>query len=146
MTIADERAAVVAEALTWVGTAFRHATRAKGVGVDCANLVGAAFAPVITVDFPPYPPDWFLHSARERLVEVIEQHCTAAPAPVQPGDIATFRFGRAVSHAGIVVSTAPLVMVHAFRPARGVALHEFDVGSGFAARLATVWRLNRWMD
>jgi hypothetical protein len=58
--------------------------------------------------FPPYSPDWFLHSDRERLLEVISLHATRVDAPLALGDIATFRFGRAVSHAGIVVALDPL--------------------------------------
>lgn len=33
------RAAVVAEARTWIGTPFKHKQRTKGAGVDCSNLV-----------------------------------------------------------------------------------------------------------
>ena len=42
MTHDDERAAVVAEAMTWIGTPWAHMAHLKGVGVDCANLPIAA--------------------------------------------------------------------------------------------------------
>jgi cell wall-associated NlpC family hydrolase len=146
MTRDDERAAVIAEALTWIGTPFRHATRIKGLGVDCANLLTAAFASVVDVVVEPYPADWFLHSDRERLIEVIQVHAQRIDGPVALGDLATFRFGRTVSHAGIVVSVDPLQMVHAYRPMRGVERHDIGVGSGLASRLDGYWRLNRWSD
>jgi cell wall-associated NlpC family hydrolase len=144
MTRESERAAVVAEALSWVGTPFRHSTRIKGLGVDCANLLVAAFAGLVDVTFPPYSPDWFLHSDRERLLEVISLHATRVDAPLALGDIATFRFGRAVSHAGIIVALDPLTIVHAYRPLRGVELHDIDEGSGLGRRLDSVWRITRW--
>jgi cell wall-associated NlpC family hydrolase len=35
----DERAAVVAEARTWIKTPWRHMADIKGAGVDCAMLL-----------------------------------------------------------------------------------------------------------
>jgi hypothetical protein len=37
------RAAVVKEALTWLGTPYHHHARVKGVGVDCARLLCAVY-------------------------------------------------------------------------------------------------------
>jgi cell wall-associated NlpC family hydrolase len=36
---ASQRAAVVAEAKTWIGTPYHHAADVKGHGVDCAMLL-----------------------------------------------------------------------------------------------------------
>src|SRR5215475_8049951 len=40
---AHERAAVIAEAKTWLGTPFAHRSMVKGAGVDCAQLVRLVF-------------------------------------------------------------------------------------------------------
>jgi len=146
MTVLTERAQVVEAALEFVGTPFRHATRLKGVGIDCAQLLVAAFAPVVQVTFDPYPAAWFLHSNRERLLEVIQRYCVVAEPPFAPGDIATFRFGRTVSHAGIVATVDPLTVVHAFQPAHKVTVHDIGAGTALASRLTNVWRLTRWAD
>jgi hypothetical protein len=63
-----ERAQVVDEAMTWLRTPFASRAQIKGAGVDCANLLVAAFASVERVTIPDYPSDWFLHSDRERLL------------------------------------------------------------------------------
>ncbi len=142
--ISDERAAVVAEAMSWDGTPFVSGAMIKGAGVDCAHLLVAAFAPVVTVQVPKYPPDWFLHSDRERLLEMVRQFCVTVETP-DVGDIATFKFGRATSHAGIIVQTSPtLLMIHAFRPTKGVVVDELGPDTGLSSRFAGYYRLTRW--
>ena len=146
--IAAERAAVVAEALTWEGTAFHHAARLKGAGVDCCQLVLAVYVGLALIDEPvvePYPAQWFLHHDRERILEIVQEIAvrTAHPAP---GDLALFRFGRAVSHAGLIVETTPeLVMVHSFLQ-RGVRRESLGPHSTGNARLDSFWTLTRWAD
>lgn len=102
----QQRDAVVAEARTWLGTRFLHGARLKGEGVDCAQLLIAVFAAVgLIKDFDPepYPRQWFLHRADERYLPHIKAHARPVEPPFEKGDILTFRFGRAVSHAGIYV-------------------------------------------
>lgn len=143
--IAFERQQVVDEAMTWIGTPFANRAQIKGAGIDCANLLVASFASVERVTVPDYPSDWFLHSDRERLLEVVVPLCVKVSTPAI-GDIALFHFGRAVSHGGIVVGLDPLMMIHAFRPSKGVRVDEIGVGSGLSTRLAGFWRLLRWTD
>jgi cell wall-associated NlpC family hydrolase len=140
-----ERAQVVDEAMTWLRTPFASRAQIKGAGVDCANLLVAAFASVERVTIPDYPSDWFLHSDRERLLEVVVPLCLKVDVPAL-ADIALFHFGRAVSHGGIIVGLDPLTMIHAFRPSKGVRIDEIGPGSGLATRLAGFWRLHRWTD
>lgn len=131
---------VVAEALSWVGTPYHHAARVKGVGVDCAQLVIAVYvAAGLLPDLVPaaYPADWFLHRDTERLLEHVTTHCEAT-ATVAPGDLVTFRFGRAVSHIGIV--TAADEFVHAYAR-RGVLRDRLDVASD---RFAGAFTLRDW--
>lgn len=145
MTIAEERAAVVAEALTWIGTPFQHATRHKGVGVDCAQLLVAAFGELAEVDVPAYPPQWFLHENAERLTTAVSAFCTEVETP-DLGDIILFTFGRTASHAGIVIELEPLRVVHAYRPGRAVQVNDVGPGTGLGTRRASCWRLSRWME
>jgi cell wall-associated NlpC family hydrolase len=144
-----ERAAVVAEARRFLGTPFHHAARLCGVGVDCIQLVIAAYVTAGVITEPAigaYPRDWFLHQARERILEAIGVSCVEAPPSDTPGlgDIALFRFGRAVSHAAIVVTAAPEVLVvHSFR-AIGVIEESVSAHSTLGARLAGYWMPRRW--
>jgi NlpC/P60 family putative phage cell wall peptidase len=110
------RAAVVTEALSWIGTPFHHQGRIKGPhgGVDCLMLLAEVYerAGIIAHLVPPfYVPDWHLHQGAERYMEGLSAH--ARPIEVaQPGDIALFRFGRTFSHGAIVTEWPRLV--HAY--------------------------------
>jgi NlpC/P60 family putative phage cell wall peptidase len=149
--VAAERAAIVAEARTWLGTPFHHAARIKNAGVDCAQLllgvfvaVGLIAEPVIDV----YPPDWFLHQDRDRLREIVSAHCVErlAPAAAVVGDILLFRYGRSASHSAIVVNDgAHMTAVHSYR-LRGVIEEECGPRSPLASRLVGVWTLRRWAE
>ena len=109
------RQAVIAEALTWIGTPFHHAARVKGAGVDCLMLLAevyerAGIAP--HVEPPFYVPDWHLHRDAERYMEGLLGYARPIDGPPLPGDIALFRFGRTFSHGAIVVEWPRLV--HAY--------------------------------
>jgi cell wall-associated NlpC family hydrolase len=121
------RAAVVAEAQSWIGTPFHHAARVKGAGVDCLMLLAEVYerAGVVGhVDPGFYVPDWHLHRDAERYIEgllhyarEIERSPQSGDGPPQgphplPGDIALFRFGRTFSHGAIVTQWPRLV--HAY--------------------------------
>jgi NlpC/P60 family putative phage cell wall peptidase len=110
------RAAVVAEARSWIGTPFHHAGRVKGRagGVDCLMLLAEVYqrAGICARVAPPfYVPDWHLHRDAERYVEGLLGHAREIAAPL-PGDIALFRFGRTFSH-GAIVTLWPR-LVHAY--------------------------------
>ena len=110
-----QRAAVVAEAATWLHTPYHHHARIKGVGVDCAQLLLAVY-PALGLANPAdpgfYPVDWHMHHSQE-----IYMHCLQAAGAVRtsvplPGDIALFKFGRCYSHGAIVVEGG--LLVHAY--------------------------------
>lgn len=109
---------VVAEALGWVGTPYRHQGRRKGVGVDCVGLVigvwqslyGAAPAAP-----PTYSADWAEASGEERLLEAARRHLRErAVREMRPGDVLLFRWRQNLpaKHAGILVG--PARFVHAY--------------------------------
>jgi cell wall-associated NlpC family hydrolase len=113
------RAAVVAEALSWIGTPYRAAQRVKGLagGVDCLTFVVEVFGRqgFDTSYFhrvPFYPQDWHLHRADERYLAGVLEYSREIVGPPQPGDIVLFRFGRCFAHGGII--TAWPMMVHAW--------------------------------
>lgn len=147
--IARERQAVVDAARSWIGTPFHHAARIKGVGVDCSQLLIAVFCEELNL-VPPidpgyYPPDWFLHREHEKIKFHLLQHCRRMSGPM-PGDVGVFRYGRAASHAGIVVAGPehPRV-VHSFR-GFGVTESEVEPGHHLFSRLDGWWSLKRWLE
>lgn len=109
MSEAEGRAAVVAEALTWLGTPWAHAQRLKGAGVDCANLVIGVYANAGLIepfDPGPYPRDWHIHKSEEWFLRLLPSF-PAVPIEeraVGPGDLILFKIGRVYSHAAIVLA------------------------------------------
>lgn len=111
MTPQQQRAAVVAEALDWLGTPYHHQGQIKGAGVDCAFLlirVYHAVGLIPDIDPRPYPPDWHLHRGEERYLGWVLQYARPVAQP-QPGDIVLYQFGRCVSHGAIVLDWPHIV-------------------------------------
>jgi cell wall-associated NlpC family hydrolase len=125
MSEADERAAVVAEARTWLKTPWVHMAGIKGGGVDCAMLLVRVYANVGLVapfDPRPYPPDWMLHRSEERFLGFLLDRAHQVEKP-GVGDVMLFRVGRCFAHGGVVSVAAPLTIIHSFRPV-GAVLEE----------------------
>lgn len=112
---ARERAAVITAARGWIGTPWHHAGRVKNAGVDCAQLVCAAYeeAGLIPHIEPHYARQWGLHRDHELFIEWIEKMGgrRIAAADARPADIVTFKFGRTYFHGAIL--TAPGTVIHA---------------------------------
>lgn len=123
-TEADIRAAIVAEARSWVGTPWHHGARVKGAGVDCAQLLIMTYAAVGLIQNykpAPYPQDWHLHRVEPIFLNELLGHC----APVdegKPGDIVMFKFGKQLAHGAILAQ--PGVVIHAWRTEGRVTLSE----------------------
>lgn len=123
---AEQRAAVVAEALSFVGTAYHHRGALKRRsesdlgGVDCAHLpylVYRACGLVPGMDLGEYPPDWFLHQGAERYLPWVERLADRTTQP-QAGDFVLYKVGRLYAHGAILVAAPwPSEVVHASRSA-----------------------------
>jgi cell wall-associated NlpC family hydrolase len=115
MTSDPRRAAVVAEAETWLRTPYHHMGRVKGAGTDCLMMLAEVYEAcgvIPHVDIPFYGADWNLHRDAERYLEGLLQYAKEIPGPPQPGDVALFKFGRCFAHGAIV--TAWPNLIHAF--------------------------------
>ncbi len=118
----QQRAAVITEARSWVGTPYHNCADIKGVGVDCGMLLVRVFVDsglCPPFDPRPYPIDWHLHRSDERYLGFIFDHGCEVAEP-QPGDVMVLRYGRSYAHGGVVTRAKPLTIVHAFHPARRV--------------------------
>jgi len=114
---ASQRAAVVAEVRSWLGTPYHRLADIKGAGVDCAMLLVRCY--VDTEVMPPFDPrpyatDWHLHRSEERYAAWAARFGTpfdpATRAP-QAGDMLLAKFGRCYSHGAIM--TGPTTLIHA---------------------------------
>ena len=139
----EQQSAIVIEARRWLNTPYHHGAAVHGAGVDCLMLLCCVFnlAGVVPWTDPrPYPSDWMLHRNEERYLLGLEGHAKELPAgtPPEPGDIATFRFGRTFSHAAIVTEWPNII--HAFLPAGIVTADRADAAA-FVGRLGPLFRV-----
>jgi cell wall-associated NlpC family hydrolase len=142
---ATERARMIAEARSWLGTPFHWCADKKGIGVDCAMLlvrcaVDAGILPPF--DPRPYPSQWHLHQNEERFLGWIERAGAVPVDEPQPGDIGLWRFGRCFSHGCIVIE--PGMIVHAHLNDRIVTLAKTDDAAFWLTD--TERRPVRWFD
>ena len=139
----DQGARIVAEARRWEGTPYRHQGDVLGVGVDCAMILVRVFCDlglVPMIDPRPYATDWHLHRSEEKYLSWVMDYATKVDDP-QPGDVALFKFGRCLSHGGIVDQVTPeITMIHADQGAGCVERAEVR---RWANRLAGYWRVTK---
>lgn len=127
MTEAEARAAIVAEALSWLMTPYHHCARIKGAGVDCAQMPAAVFEACGLVPHlaPEYSPQWMLHRDEEQYLSWIKPHAREITREeLKPGDLAVYKFGRVYSHSAIVID--PPTVIHAMQRAGAVVLTDMD--------------------
>jgi cell wall-associated NlpC family hydrolase len=134
------RAAVVAEALSWLNTPYHPHGRLKGVGVDCAMLpaeVYHAAGLIKHVDPAHYPVDWHLHRSEERYLSVVLEHAHETTC-VKPGDLVLYKWGRCFAHGAIVIQWPTII--HAFI-GQGVVEAHGTMGrlEGRERRFYTLW-------
>jgi cell wall-associated NlpC family hydrolase len=125
-SVAEERNAVVSEALSWIGTPYHHHGRVKAVGVDCAMFLAEVFertgvVPHVNAGF--YPHDWHMHRGEELFLGWLARIGAERTDAPLPGDIAVFRDGRTFSHGAIVIG--PQTVVHSYLN-RGVQTNRLD--------------------
>lgn len=136
------RAAIVGEALTWLGTRYHHRARCKGAGVDCAQiLIGiySACGLVKPFETDAYPRDWMLHRTEDRFRDYVRQYADQIPLEeVQPGDVALYLVGHCYAHGAVIIAWPKLL--HADSRYGAVTLAEGDQG-WLAGRPVEFYRL-----
>ena len=109
-----QRAAVVAEAHTWLRTPYHHMGRINGAGVDCAMLLIEVYSRCgVFPNFDPgyYPPDWHYHRDEEKYLGFVQKLAREVEKP-QPADIALYQFGKVMSHGAIVIDWPLIIHAH----------------------------------
>lgn len=101
-----KRQQVVEEALSWLGTPYRHMGKIKGGGVDCGQYLlqvynRAGIIPVVDTGY--YPQDWHLHQHGEKYLKELMRHAVKVDRDPLPGDIIMFKWGRCAAHGAIVL-------------------------------------------
>lgn len=111
-----QRAAIVDEAKTWIGTQYRHQGTLKGVGCDCLGLVRGVWRAVLGTEpqLPgPYSADWAESGGADALLNAARLHLASA-SNIEAGTVLLFRWrdGMAAKHLGI--ATGPDSFIHAY--------------------------------
>ncbi|MBO6719158.1 MAG: C40 family peptidase [Rhizobiaceae bacterium] len=112
-------ARVVAEAMRWVGTPYRHQGSRLGVGCDCLGLVRGVWRALLGVEpeqAGPYAPDWAEAGGGDRLLDAARrQLIPAADMTPTRGHVVLFRWRSHLpaKHAGIAVD--PDRFIHAYQ-------------------------------
>lgn len=117
----EQRAKVVAETETWIGTPYRGWSCVKGHGVDCGQLIYGVYhnvglIPILT-DLPKdYPLHIGLHRASTEYVDLVLRYFREIPeAEVQPGDVVVWRLTGSMSYChGALVKSWPDYIIHAY--------------------------------
>lgn len=120
----DLRAAIVAEARSWLNTPYHHAAQIKGVGCDCAMFPAAVYHAMGLIgepEFESYPQDWNLHRSEERYLSMVETMARPVTGLPEAGDFVLWRWGRCFAH-GAIVSQWPGI-IHAVR-GQGVVIDD----------------------
>lgn len=133
---------IVEEALSWVGTKYHSGANIKGVAVDCGQILIEVYGNVGVIDkfdTGAYAQDWNLHRSEEKYLSFINQYCTRVEKP-QIGDICLYKFGRCISHSGIIVDE-DLNIVHALIRI-GVTISHYLEGN-LEDRFFGFYRLNK---
>ncbi len=131
------RAAIVAEARSWIGTRYRHQASVKGVGCDCLGLVRGVWRACVGEEpetVPPYAPDWAESSGEELLADAALRHL--APVPCEKfaaGDVLLFRWraGCVAKHVAIAASHGAMIHAH-----DGASVCEIAIAPWWRRRLA----------
>lgn len=142
MTETETRAAIVAEAMEFLGTPYHHSARIKGIGIDCAQLPNACYSAVglIPVLEPDYSPQWMLHHDEEAYLAWVTPYAREITREeLLPGDLVMWRFGRTYSHSAIVIDVP--TVIHAMQRAGAVILGDMDRDADLISRPARYFSL-----
>ncbi len=135
------RAAIIAEARSWIGTPYRHQASLKGVACDCLGLVRGVYRFAYGEEpekAPAYSSDWAEAGREETLYRAALRHLFEVPqADRQPGDVLLFRWrpNLPMKHCAILV--APGRVVHAYDAAGKV--YETDLALAWEKTLAAAF-------
>lgn len=110
---------VLVEAVSWIGTPYRHQGSRKGIGCDCLGLVRGVWRELygIEPEAPaPYAPDWAEAGREDRLLDAARRYLTQSDE-VEPsaGRVILFRWRphMPAKHAGIALDSTRFI--HAYQ-------------------------------
>lgn len=116
----DTTEAIVAEALRWVGTPYRHQGSRRAVGCDCLGLVRGVWQAVYGEEAErpgAYTMDWAESGGGEPLLEAARRHCVEVDRAPRRGDLILFRWRATLPAKHAAIMTSGDSFVHAYEGA-----------------------------
>jgi len=134
------RAAIIAEARSWIGTPYRHQGSLRGIGCDCLGLLRGLWRNLIGPEPESpgaYSPDWAEAGGNEALLEAARRHFVQrADGGFTDGDVILFRFRKNVpaKHIGVVTGIDRMVHAH-----EGACVAEVPIVPFWRRRIAATF-------
>lgn len=121
---------VVAEAMSWLGTPYRHQASLKHVGCDCLGLLRGVWREVKGDEpelAPPYAPRWSDATKNDLLLEMAERNfCRKLQdAEIEVGDILLFKYRQNLPTRHVAIAISSEEFIHAYA-GRGVVVNSFS--------------------
>ncbi|MFT4089282.1 MAG: NlpC/P60 family protein [Asticcacaulis sp.] len=140
MTFEDmRRAALVAEARSWIGTPYQHRMSLKNTGCDCLGLVRGVWRVMYGAepwDLPAYSGDWAEIGGREWLTDALGEWLRPVSlAEARMGDVLVFRM-----KTGAVAKHAAILTAGDMADTRAEIVHAYWGQAVVASWLGTWWR------
>lgn len=137
MTHIVTRAAIMAEARSWIGTPYRHQASVRHHGCDCLGLVRGVWRGCIgpEPESPEaYAPDWAEATGDEALADAALRHMLpVAIDDIACGDVLLFRWRDGCVAKHIAIATDVATMIHAHD---GASVCEVALAPWWRRRLA----------
>ncbi|WP_323006271.1 peptidase [Pseudorhodobacter sp.] len=136
---------IVAEARSWIGTAYVHQASCKGAGTDCLGLLRGVWRAVLGPEperAPAYTADWSEPGRDEVLLRTAQRWLRPVAAGAEaPGDVLLFRMraGSVAKHLGIAGQLGPAPsFIHAYT---GHGVIESPLSEPWARRVVARFEL-----
>lgn len=152
----SDREAVVACALTWLETPWRHQARRKGLGVDCIGLIGCVGAEMGYESAKrwlrdPSMHNYSMHPDSEQMTAGLRRYLVPIElAAAQLADVLVMRWEQEPAHFALVTQLQPLRIVHAYRSVRKVSDCSIDgywrEGITWRSLIVGAWRYQELVD
>lgn len=130
--LSKKRREIINNAVRWINTPFEDGQCVKGVGTDCAMLCFGVAVESKILDpktrklIPNYSPEHHFNSSEELLEkQLIAFGCKETVNP-KPGDMVLFRYGKCMSHVGIVINERPFQIIHAMKTMGKVVISDVN--------------------
>ncbi|WP_321449603.1 NlpC/P60 family protein [uncultured Cohaesibacter sp.] len=108
VTLDASASMIISEALSWIGTPYRHQASCKHAGCDCLGLIRGVYAAFWPEPEQPsaYNPNWAEANSEETLANAAKKYLLPVALDARaPSNILLFRYKRGfpAKHAGIQI-------------------------------------------